>query len=58
MLEFRGNNTNWDFKIAKSNSEKQENKFAKQFSREFIDKRAKRGKNLSIETRKGVCPRD
>ena len=46
--------TNWDFKTVKSNSEKQENRFAKQFSREFIDKKAKSSKNLSIETKRGV----
>ena len=34
----------WDCKIVKSNSEKQENRFAEQFSREFIDKKAKSGK--------------
>ena len=33
----------------------QENRFAEQFSREFIDKQAKSGKNLSIETRRGMC---
>ena len=54
ILKFRGNKIDQDCKIAKSNSEKQENKFAKQFSREFIDKQAKRGKHLSIEARRGV----
>ena len=54
ILKFRGNIIDWDCKIVKGNSEKQENRFAKQFSREFIDKKAKSGKNLSIETRRGV----
>ena len=54
ILKFRGNKIDWDCKISKSNSEKQENSFAKQFSREFIDKQAKKCQNLSIETRRGV----
>ena len=36
----------WDCKIAKGNSEKQENSFVKQFSREFIDKRPKVAKSF------------
>ena len=44
ISKFRGNKIDWDCKIVKSNSEKPENRFAKQFSREFIDKKAKSGK--------------
>ena len=54
ILKFRSNKINQDCKIVKSNSKKQENRFAKQFSREFIGKQAKNGKNLSIATRRGV----
>ena len=54
ILKFRSNKIDWDCKITKSNSEKQENRFAEQFSREFIDKKAKSGRNLAIETRRGM----
>ena len=33
ILKFRGNKIDWDCKIVKCNLEKQENSFAKQFSR-------------------------
>ena len=32
ILKFIGNKIDWDYKIVKNNSEKQENNFAKQFS--------------------------
>ena len=41
ILKFIGNKIDWDCKILKGNSEKQENSFVKQFSREFIDRRPK-----------------
>ena len=50
-LKFRGNKVDQDCKIIRSNSEKQGNRFVEQFTRKFIDKKAKGGKNLSIETR-------
>ena len=40
-MKFRGNKLNWDCKIVEGNLEKQENSFAKQFSREFIDNKPK-----------------
>ena len=54
ILKFRGNKIDQDCKILKSNAENQENRVAEQFIREFIDKQVKSGKNLSIETRRGV----